>query len=163
VEVKALPVTLRYSRSSLRWEAGKGALGTAVAAGMLLGLQPAIWVALPLGIVGTLFGLYGLQQWRRGGVQFEVDEVTATRVKGGRRESIPWGQLDGFRLHFYAFGRKAREGTLEVRLSAGARRFKVDSAADHFPTLLVHAARVSRERGLNLDPTTAANLDQLGL
>ena len=104
-----------------------------------------------------------LQQLRRGGVHYEVDEQTATRVTAGRRVSIPWGQLDGFRLHFYAFGRGAREGTLEVRLSAGPRRLKVDSAADHFPTLLVHAAQVSRERGLTLDPTTLENLAQLGL
>jgi hypothetical protein len=163
VEVKALPVTLSYAPSLLRWEAGKSAAGAGVCFAIVLGLQPSLWVGVPVAVVGGLFVLYGLQQWRRGGLHYEVDQQAATFVRGTRRESIPWGQMDGFRLHFYAFGRKAREGTLEVRLSAGRRRFKVDSAIDHFPTLLVQAAGIARERGLPLDPTTQANLDQLGL
>src|SRR5574341_1145442 len=70
------------------------------------------------------------------------------------RETIAWGELEGFRLHFYGFGRQARTGTLEVRLTARGRRIKADSALDHFPTLLVHAAQAARTRGLALDPTT---------
>jgi hypothetical protein len=163
VEVKALPVILRYSPTVLRWEAGKSAVGGGVCFAIVLGLQPSLWVGVPVAVVGGLFALYGLQQWRRGSLHYEVDQQAATRVQGSHRESIPWGQLDGFRLHFYAFGRKAREGTLEVRLSAGDRRFKVDSAIDHFPTLLVQAAGIARERVLPLDPTTQANLEQLGL
>ncbi len=162
-ELKALPVTLRYPPTILRWELGKAAAGAAVCFGIVLGLQPGLWVGVPVGVVGTLFALYGLQQWRRTGVHYEVDQQAATRVEGTRRQSIPWEQMDGFRLHFYAFGRKAQEGTLEVRLTAGERKFKVDSAADHFPTLLVQAAGIARERDLTLDPTTESNLGQLGL
>lgn len=162
-ELKALPVTLRYPPAVLRWELGKASVGALVCFGIILGLQPAIWVAVPVAAVGTLFALYGVQQWRRSGVHYEVDQQAATLVRGTERRTIPWGQLDGFRLHFYAFGRKAQEGTLEVRLSAGERKLKVDSATDHFPTLLVQAAGIARERDLKLDPTTQANLDQLGL
>jgi len=163
VEVKALPVTLRYSPNALRWEAGKSALGAAICAVIIAGLQPSIWVAVPVGVVGALFALYGAQQLRRGGVTYQVDEKAATRIQGARRITIPWERLESFRLHFYAFGRKAREGTLEVRLAAGGQKIKVDSSADHFATLLYHAARICRERDLTLDPTTIANLDQLGL
>jgi hypothetical protein len=163
VEVKALPVTLRYAPQNLRWEVGKSAVGAAVCFGIVFGLGPSIWVAAPIGVVGALFALYGLQQLRRGGVTYEVDETSVTRVQGARRVSIPWERLESFRFHFYAFGRKAQEGTLEVRLAGGSQKIKVDSSADHFPTLLVHAALVSRHRNLTLDPTTIANLDQLGL
>lgn len=163
VEVKALPVTLRYAPDALRWEAIKSGVGALICAGIVVGLQPAVWIAVPVGIVGLMFAYYGVQQVRRGGVSVEVDDRAATRVHGTQRVSIAWEKLESFRLHFYAFGRKAQEGTLEVRLAAGGDKFKVDSTIDHFPTLLVQAARVSRERNLTLDPTTVANLEQLGL
>lgn len=163
VEVKALPVTLRYPPATLRSELLKAGLGAALCFGVVFGLDPSPWVAVPVALLGVLFAGYGLVQWRRGGVTFELDEKAVTRIQGTRRTVIPWDQLDSFRLHFYAFGRKAREGTLEVRLGAAAGRFKADSTLDHFPTLLVQAARVSRARNLPLDPTTAANLEQLGL
>jgi hypothetical protein len=163
VEVKALPVTLRYAPDVLRWEAIKSAIGALICGGIVVGLDPSVWMAVPVGIVGAMFAFYGVQQLRRGGVTVEVDEDAATRIHGVRRTTIPWEKLETFRLHFYAFGRKAQEGTLEVRLGAGGDKIKVDSTIDHFPTLLVHASRVARAQNLRLDPTTVANLDQLGL
>jgi hypothetical protein len=163
VEVKALPVTLRYAPDTLRWEAIKSGVGVAVCLGIIFGLNPSMWIAVPVGIVGLMFAYYGAQQLRRGGVTIEVNEEAATRIHGVRRTTIHWEKLETFRLHFYAFGRKAQEGTLEVRLAAGGEKIKVDSTIDHFPTLLVHASRVARAQNLTLDPTTVANLDQLGL
>jgi hypothetical protein len=162
-EIKALPVTVTYAPATLRWEAGKGIAGAAVGVGILLGLDPAAWIAVPLALVCVLLGLYALQQARRFGVRYEVTPKAATRIQGQRRETIAWRELDGFRLHFYGFGKQERTGTLEVLLTGGGRRIKADSALDHFPTLLAHAAQAARTRGLTLDPTTQSNLEHLGL
>jgi len=163
VEIKALPVTGAYDRSSLRWETIKGLGGAAATLAILVGLQPVVWFAVPLALLCLLLGLHGAQQALRFGVHYEVTAKGAARIQGRRRQEIAWKDLDGLRLHFYGFGRQARTGTLEVRLSASGRRFKADSALDHFPTLLAHAAQAARKRNVPLDPTTLANLEQLGL
>lgn len=162
-ELKALPVTLGYPRGFLGREAAKGAAGALLLAALLLALKPSPYVAWPLGVVAALFALYGAQQWRRRGLRWMVTEHGAALVSGGRRVDIAWNELERLRLHFHGFGRNAAEGTLTLRLSAGRRRIPADSSLEHFPTLLAQAAQVARERGLELDPTTEANLEQLGL
>src|SRR5574341_455655 len=104
VEVKALPLTGRYAPATLRWEAGKGIAGAAGALAVLLGLDPAVWIAAPLAVLCALLALYGWQQVRRFGVRYEMTRKAATRIQGRRRETIAWGELEGFRLHFYGFG-----------------------------------------------------------
>ena len=162
-EVRTLPVTVRYGSGALRWEMAKGGAGAAGGLAILIGLSPSPWVGVPVGIAAALFAAYGLQQVRRTRISFEVTEEQASMRDGERRREIPWGRLESVKLKYYAFGRKAQQGTLVLQLAGGGQRLKLDSAADEFATALYYAAQVARNRELPLDPTTLANLEQLGL
>lgn len=162
-EVKTLPVTIRYAPGALRWELGKGAAGAAGGLAILLGLNPSLWVGVPVGIGTALFGAYAWQQLRRRRIVFEVTEERTVLREGGRRLEIPWGALEHVKLKYYAFGRRAEQGTLVLHLEGAGQRIKLDSAADHFATALFYAAQMARTRELNLDPTTLDNLVKLGL
>jgi hypothetical protein len=162
-EVKRLPVTIRYLPSALRWEFAKGAIGTAGGLAILVGAGPTPWVGVPLGVVTALFGAYAWQQVRRRRQTYLVLEDRLQATEGKREQEIVWNDLARMRLKYYAFGRKAEQGTLVLYLEGEGFRIKLDSAADEFATLLYHAAQVARQRELTLDPTTVANLSQLGL
>ncbi len=168
-EVKTLPVTLRYTASALRWELAKGAIGAAGGLAILIGLSPSPWVGVPVAIGSALFAAYAGQQIRRGRIEFEVtEERIAMRAAGAATgdaaaRAIPWGALDKFRLKFFAFGRRAEQGTLVLYIEGAGHKLKLDSAADQFATALFYAAQMARTRELTLDPTTLANLQQLGL
>lgn len=162
-EVKTLPVTIRYAPGALRWELAKGATGSVGGLAILLGLSPSLWIGVPVGIATILFGAYALQQVRRRGIEFEVTEERTLVRERGKVRAIPWGRLEAVKLKFYAFGRKAEQGTLVLTLEGGGEKIKLDSAADQFPTALYYAAQMARTRELALDPTTLTNLQQLGL
>lgn len=162
-EVKSLPVTVRYVPSALRWEMIKSAIGSVGGMAILVGLQPTLWIGVPIGIATVLFATYGIQQFRRGKVRYEVTQALLLAADGSRELQIPWNSVDKFKLKYYAFGRKAEQGTLVLHLGGAGHRIKLDSAADEFATALFYAAQVARQRDLTLDPTTLANLEQLGL
>jgi len=163
ITVDPLPVTGRYPESKVTREIVKGALGLALSLGLVVGLGPGPWIAVPVLGVAVLFGLYLWQQVRRFSLRIQVDDTGVTLVKGDRREAFRWGDLKDFRLNYYANGRKATTGTLVVVLKAPPGRAKLDSTLDHFPSLLQRAAQAAQAQALNLHPTTQANLEQLGL
>jgi hypothetical protein len=162
-EVKTLPVSVRYVPSVLRWEMIKSAIGSIGGLAIVIGLRPTPWIGVPIGVATVLFAAYGIQQFRRGKVQYEVTQDLLLAADGSGRRQIPWQSVDKFRLKYYAFGRKAEQGTLVLHVGGAGHRIKLDSAADEFATALFYAAQVARQRDLTLDPTTLANLEQLGL
>ena len=162
ITIATLPATLRYPPGTLRREGIKGALGALVCFATLAGLAPAPVIAWPLGIIGVLFVAYLGQQWRRRTLRAEVDSDGVTAGSGDRKR-LRWADLEGLRLNFYPNGRRSLQGTLVLTLRRGSTRIKLDSTLEHFPTLLLHAAAAAREGNLEPDPTTEANLQQLGL
>lgn len=163
-EVTPLPVEARYPWSQVRGEIIKAAIGMAFCLGFVAVVQPAAWLAWVLVALAAMFALYLWQQVLRTSLRFRLDDAGVTRHgRGGGPRTLAWSALDDFRLNFYAHGRKARQGTLAVVLHQGKLRLKADSNLDHFPTLLQRAARAARENGLELHPTTVANLEQLEL
>jgi hypothetical protein len=161
--IEPLGLTLVYAGRWLRAEGLKGALGLVLCAAILYGLRPAPLIAWPVGGAGLLFALYlGQQVWRRR-LRFELDAGGLTRVGGGAAKRIDWQRLEKLRLQFYGQRRRSMQGTLVLTLGVGGVKLKLDSNLEHFPTLLLHAGAAARERGLRLDPTTAANLVALGL
>ncbi len=176
VEVASLPVTGSYPRDMLTREVVKGGAGIVICLGIVLLLNPSTWLAVPLTGIAGLFGLYVWQQARRYSLRLEMGEAGVIRVRGENRTAFHWSDLRDFRLNYYAHGRKSSQGTLVIVLKCGSNassskpvktvkpvKLKVDSSLDHFPTLLLHAAGAARKSGLELHPTTAANLEQFDL
>jgi hypothetical protein len=162
-EIRSLPVTIRYVPAALRWEMVKGGAGTLGGLGILIGLHPSLWVGVPVGVATALFAAYGWQQARRTRVRIEVTEERLLAAEGERMQELPWPALEKFKLNYYAFGRKSDSGTLVLTLRGAGLRIKIDSAADEFATALYYSAQVARQQNLSLEPTTLANLEQLGL
>ena len=163
VAIAPLPVTLRHSAAGLRREAAKAATGAAICFATVILLSPAAVIAWPLGFVGFLFLAYLGEQWRRRRIGYELDAAGVAYAGGGRRRRIDWARLDDLRLNFYPRRRRSQQGTLVLVLRAQKTKLKLDSTLDHFPTALLHAAGAARERNLQPEPTTAANLSQIGL
>jgi len=162
-EIRSLPVTVRYVPSVLRWEMAKGAAGTAGGLALLAGVNPSLWIAVPVGAVTAAFAAYGWQQHRRRRLRYEVTPERLLAAEGERSRALAWSALERIKLNFYAFGRKAENGTLVLHLHGGGHRIKLDSAADEFATALYYSAQAARQRELSLDPTTLFNLERLGL
>ena len=162
-ELVQLPVTGRYPRAALNKEIVKAGLGAGICLGIVGGLHPAAWVAWPIGLFGLLFLLYLTQQARRYSLRIRVDEQGLTQLHKRYETSLPWPDLKRFQLNYYPHGRKAKMGTLVLTLGSGRKKLKVDSTFDLFPTLLSRAAKGARENGVELNPTTVSNLEQLEL
>ncbi|MBI4083579.1 MAG: hypothetical protein HY423_13320 [Candidatus Lambdaproteobacteria bacterium] len=159
-----MPVTMRYLRSHIQWEAAKGFAGAACCFGVLIWFQPHAWFGWTVGGLGAFFLYYFLVQVRNAFVRYRLDDTGLTEEFGGRKRVLRWGELRKLRLHFFSPKRsKLDQGTLHLTLWGNGSRFKLDSTLDHFPTLLRRSAQAARSRELYLDPTTLSNLEQLGL
>jgi hypothetical protein len=159
-----MPVTMKYLRGHIKWEAAKGFVGAACCFGVLIGFQPQNWFGWIVGGLGAFFLYYFLVQVRNALVTYRLDESGLTEEFGGRKRVLRWGELRKLRLHFFSPKRgKFDKGTLHLTLWGDDSQFKLDSTLDHFPTLLRKSAEAARNRELYLDPTTLSNLEQLGL
>ncbi len=162
-DLRPLPLTMAYPRGAVSREAAKGALGAGGCFAIVVLLAPAAVVGWLFGTVGALFAVYLGQQVLRLLLRVRLDEAGVSEQVGAWQRAIPWHELRRFKLGFYPRGRGADAGLLVLTLKGRGLRIKHDSTLDHFPTLLVQAAAAARANDLQLHPTTAENLGQLGL
>ena len=163
VEFGQIPLIMRYPPDLLTREVVKSGLGLAVCLGILIFLKPIVFITWVLAAISAMFAYYLYSQLMRFKVQFALDEEGLSRQAGGPPRRIPWSQMDNLKLHYYSHGRRAKSGTLVLTLYQGKTKVKVDSTLDHFPTLLRTAASGARNKGLDMNPTTMENLEQLQL
>ena len=65
------------------------------------------------------------------------------------------------RLAWFSVRRGGSKGWMELSLGAGRARVRIDSRLDGFHEVAQRAAAAARERGLDLDTVTSANLASL--
>ena len=51
---------------------------------------------------------------------------------------------------------------MQLRLAGGGERLRIDSSLEGFGDIVVRAARIARENGIEMAPTTEENLRSLG-
>jgi hypothetical protein len=133
------------------------------------GLVPAaaILATVPLGPVGAtviggfavIFGTFGVRTLLRHGTRLEMTETGVHRT-GTRPVTIAWSDLDRLRLAYYSTRRDRTQGWMQLDLGAGKARLRLDSRISGFSALVERAAGAAFDRGLALNATTVANLQQ---
>lgn len=161
------PMLLRYDRASLKADLWRAAVGLLLTAGPLIAFRPHPIVAAALTLFAILFAIYGARAFHRLDLAFEVtDETLRVRHRWTPERAIvvPWAELTGLDLAFYAPRRKRpQDGWMEMKLRAGRRTVRVESTLDDFDELAERAAAAARARGLRLSEPTVANLTNMGI
>jgi hypothetical protein len=151
----------RYLPQKLLPDYLRGAAGLATCAG-LCALAPNVTAVLVIfGALALLFGLFMLQTVQK---QMLMLEMTEDRIgKGsGSASAKAWGELQALRLRYYALRRNKPGGWMALRLDFPGQRIGIDSNIEGFDEIVARAARAARDRRLELDDTTRANLAAIG-
>ena len=92
-------------------------------------------------------------------------ETTAQGVRaiGPCPHLILWSDLDRLRLSYYSTSRDRKSGWMQLELGAGCTRLRLDSRIEGFETLVQRAALAAIARGVQLNDSTAANLEAHGI
>ena len=136
------------------------------------GLVPVgvVFATLPVGAVAAgvlgsfaaIFAAFGLRTALRHGTSVEMTD-SELRASGLWRTTIPWSQLDRFRLAYYSTRRDRKSGWMQLDLGGAGARIRLDSRIAGFDEVVRHAAAVAAAHGLAFNDATAANLEALGI
>lgn len=156
----------RYLWRSLLPDYAGSAIGLAVTLGLLVVAQPASAVGWALGAAAALFLVYFVRTLCRQLTHIELDEA-GIRVRGPAAgllsAAIRWEDLRSLRLDYYSTRRDSEGGWMQLRLRDARRTIRIDSELDGFVDLVRVAVPEARRRGIDMDESTRANLETLGL
>jgi len=151
----------RYHRGTLVGDGVRAVAGLAVCAWPAAVTSPGpVWASI-LGALALLFALYGLRAVLRGLSRICLDDF-GIRSEGPFPTAIRWDQLTSLKLGYYSTRRESRGGWMQLRLAGGGERLRIDSSLEGFGEIVVQAARIARENGIEMAPTTEENLRSLG-
>jgi len=151
----------RYLPQKLLPDYLRGAAGLAICAG-LCALAPNVTAVLVIfGALALLFGLFMLQTVQK---QMLMLEMTEDRIGKGSDSAgaRAWGEMKALRLRYYALRRNKPGGWMALRLDFPGQRIGIDSNIEGFEEIVARAARAARDRRLEMDDTTRANLAAIG-
>ncbi len=159
--------TYHYPVRALLADYLRGAIGAGACAGPIFLVKPAAPVASILGAVALLFLVYFARTVCRQLTLIELDE-TGIRARGPLGAPIRWEDLRSLRLDYYSTrsdpeGRTIHGGWMQLRLRDAKRTIRIDSEVDGFVELAAAVAAEARRHGADLDASTRANLDLLGI
>jgi hypothetical protein len=134
-----------------------------VPTGVVFATEPVSTVAATvLGSFAAVFGIFGLRTVLRHGTSLEMTD-TELRASGAWPSRISWSELDRMKLTYYSTRRDRRSGWMQLELSAGGAKVRLDSRIAGFDRLVLRAAEVAAERGVELSDVTLDNLQALGI
>ena len=154
-------MTYRYPVAKLAPDYLRAGVGLAVVGLPLAMVEVSGGVRIVLACLMVLFAVFALQNLLQHLSRVEMTETTLSMRPSGAR--IEWGALTRLRLAWFTVRRGGKQGWMELRLYAGRARIRLDSRLDGFDEVLRRAASAARQRGLDLDPVTIANLRTLDL
>ena len=114
-----------------------------------------------LGLVVMLFIGYGLSTWHRQRTTISISEDRIL-THGLFSKNVVWSELEVLKLSYYSTQRDKREGWMQLVLSGGGQRLKLDSTLQGFDQIVGRAIREAEARHLQLSDTTVENLRALG-
>ena len=152
----------RYSWRDLLPDYAGSTIGLALSLGPLAAVNPALPVAWVLAAVAALFLVYFARTVCRQLTQIDLDEA-GIRASGPLGAGIRWEDLRSLRLDYYSTRRDREGGWMQLRLRDARRTIRIDSELGGFVELVRAAVLQARNRGVDIDEATRANLNQLGL
>ncbi|MCB1743614.1 MAG: hypothetical protein KDK91_24780 [Gammaproteobacteria bacterium] len=150
---------LSYPRRALLGDLSQAGSGVLVCGLLLVLARPADWVQLLLLCLIVLFVVYMARVCRRHAGTFLLQDAGLCETRSGR--VLRWDALDRFRLEYYSTRRDGRDGWFRLCLGTSDMHLDVDSRLRGFDLLLRRSAEAAIRNELDLDPTSAANLEQL--
>lgn len=143
-----------------------------IGAGIGFAVPAAVLVSTPLGWIPAflfsallvIFGAFGVRTIRRHLSRVMLTpEGVAWKVFRLRR--MYWDSIERIKLRYYGTRGQQRRGVgfMQLSLYGDGSAMTFESNLEGFDLLAWCAARVARANGVSLDPTTAANLQALGI
>ena len=136
-------------------------------AGLVLTATPLAMLDLPaltlwiLGLLALCFAVHGLGMVRRHRLRVETDDHGLSFSPPHRR--IDWNEITRFGLAYFSTRRDGARGWMELKIGTHATTLRVDSRLERFTELVGRVWNAVARRGLEVDPTTRANLEALGM
>ena len=155
------PMTYRYPAAKLVPDYLRAGAGLAVVILPLVTLDVPGAVRIVLACLALLFAAFAVQNLLQHSSRVEMSESALVVRPRGRR--IQWDALTRLRLAWFSVRRGGPKGWMELKLDAGRTRVRIDSRLDGFEDVAQRAVAAARERELDFDPVTRANLRTLGL
>ena len=153
---------LAYPFSALIADYARAATGLAIVGIPLAFADTAPLVTAALGIGATIFVVYALRTVRLHVTRIVVDG-DGVRCVGLRRCDIRWRDLSRLRLSYYSTRRDRDNGWLQLDMSGAGARLRVESRIDGFDALVARAVSAVADNGIELDTSTADNLNAMDL
>lgn len=114
-----------------------------------------------LALVVMLFTGYGVSTWHRQRTTIRLSEE-GILAHGLFSKYVAWSDLEGLKLSYFSTQRDKREGWMQLALSGGGPRLKLDSTLQGFDQIVARAITEAEARHLQLSETTVDNLRSLG-
>ena len=135
--------------------------------GLALSLPLLVMFDLPsvtswiLGLLSVGFAMHGLGVVRRQRTRVATDE-------GGLwfsppRRHIAWNEITRFGLAYFSTRRDGARGWMELKVASPSATLRVDSRLERFDELVRRVWSAASRTGIDVDATTRANLEALGM
>jgi hypothetical protein len=151
-----------YPKGRLLVDALRGGMGLAATLTPLVFADVAVWVGWLLVGLSALFATFVLLTAYRARMKI-VQDPDGIAVVRPWYVHIPWAQLEGFTLRYYALGAGAGQGWMQLTLKCGRSRIKAESRIGGFDELVIRGLQAARRNALPLSGSTSANLRALGV
>lgn len=152
--------THTYPLIAVLGDYSRAAMGIAISIVPVVIIEGKPIVTFLFGVMIVVFVFFGLRTVRRHMTRIEVsDEGIA--VHQPSRKGFAWDELDHLRVKFFSTHRKKKTGWFQVTLGGAGHRISIDSKITGFRDLVDRAARVAAANGVELDETSAANLEAM--
>ena len=155
-------IEYRYPQRALLADYARAGAGVVLTMFPLLIGQPGLVGSVVLGGIAVVFAVYGLRVWLRGLGGIRLGDMGIS-VQGPRSAIIPWDRIATVKLHYYSTRRDGVGGWMQLDVSDGKRKLKIESTLAGFPELTRRVVSEAGRRGIELSPTTRNNLRPLGI
>ena len=159
---------MRYSPPALRRDYVRAGAGLGMTCLLLLLVTP---LSIPfyffLGFL-LIFVAFTANTYLKQLTVIELDDGGITQGFTGpagkilRTQRIGFDAIDRLSLRYYGRRRDKGRGIVELTIGSGSVRFTADHALEDFDALVRSARNAVRARGVELSPSTEANLSALG-
>ncbi len=163
------PQLLRYSRRDLATDYVRASFGAAICLGPPILLDVVAVMAWVLLTVGAVFVVFALRTVLRHLTVYEIGP-DGMRASGPITANVCWNGLSAMNLAYFSMRRRKHDrtgfsgtgGWMELTVREGNRAIKVDSSLEGFDDIVYSAVSAARERRLQLNSVTLANLAAMG-
>lgn len=154
--------TYRYGLGALQGDYLRAAAGLTLTGGPLVIVETGRFGMLTLSLLALIFLSFGVRTVMRHGSRIHTDDEGLS-VEGPIKKTIAWRDVRSIGLRYYTTMRSGGTGWMQLKLKGGGTSISVESTVDKFRELVGRVVRETKDRGIDMDPTTINNMKALGV